>query len=237
MTNERLHYRTIALSRMTNSLITISNPRSPIAEAYRTLRTNLEFSNLDKTLRALLVTSAGAEEGKSTTLANLAVTIAQSGKRVILVDADLRRPTQHQIFTLKNNPGLTDMVRDDAMLAQPPLQDSGVANLQILTSGQLPPNPAEILGSKRMSEILTALLEHADIVLFDAPPLLAVTDAAVLASKVDGVLLVVSAGKTKRESAKKAQAQLEKINARIIGVVVNNVQVEKGAQYYYAENL
>ncbi len=220
---------------MPNTLITISNPRSPIAEAYRTLRTNLEFSNLDKSLRTLLVTSASAEEGKSTTLANLAVTIAQSGKRVVLVDADLRRPTQHQIFGLKNNAGLSDMVRDDAMLTQPPLQESGVQNLKVLTSGQLPPNPAEILGSKRMSEILAALLEHADMLLFDAPPLLAVTDAAVLSSKVDGVLLVVSAGKTKRESAKKAQLQLEKINARILGAVVNNVKAEKGAQYYYAE--
>ena len=221
---------------MTNTLITISNPRSPIAEAYRTLRTNLDFSNLDKTLLTLLVTSAGAEEGESTTLANLAVTIAQSGKRVILADADLRRPTQHQIFGLKNNAGLSDMVRDDAMLAQPPLQDGGVPNLHVLTSGQLPPNPAEILGSKRMSEILAALLEQSDIVLLDAPPVLAVTDAAVLSGKVDGILLVVSAGKTKREQAKKAQAQLEKINARIIGVVVNNVKAEKGAQYYYAES-
>lgn len=221
---------------MTNPLITISNPRSPIAEAYRALRTNLEFSNLDKSLRALLVTSAGAEEGKSTTLANLAVTIAQSGKRVILVDADLRRPTQHQIFELKNNVGLTDMARDDALLAAPPLQDSGVPNLQILTSGQLPPNPAEILGSKRMSDILAALLERADLILFDAPPVLAVTDAVVLSAKMDGVLLVVSAGKTKRENAKKARAQLEKINARILGAVVNNVKAEKGASYYYAES-
>lgn len=222
---------------MTNTLITISNPRSPIAEAYRTLRTNLEFSNLDKSLRAILVTSASAEEGKSTTLANLAVTIAQSGKRVILVDADLRRPTLHQIFGLKNSAGLTDMVRDDAILANPPLQDGSVPNLRVLTSGQTPPNPAEILGSKRMSEVLAALLEQADILLLDAPPVLAVTDAAVLSSKVDGVLLVVSAGKTKREKARQAQMQLEKINARIIGAVLNNVQAERGAQYYSSENL
>jgi non-specific protein-tyrosine kinase len=221
---------------MTNNLITISNPRSPIAEAYRTLRTNLEFSNLDKSLRTILVTSAGAEEGKSTTLANLAVTIAQSGKRVILIDADLRRPTQHQIFGLKNNAGLTDMVRDDAILANPPLQETNVPNLRVLASGQLPPNPAEILGSKRMADILAALLEHADMLLFDAPPVLAVTDAAVLSQKVDGVLLVVSAGKTKRENARKAQSQLEKINARVIGAVLNNVQAERGAQYYYSES-
>lgn len=219
----------------TQTLITISNPRSPVAEAYRTLRTNMEFSNLDKNLRVILVTSAGAEEGKSTTLSNLAVTIAQSGKRVILVDADLRRPTLHQTFGLKNSVGLTDMVRDETILANPPTQETTVPNLRVLTSGQLPPNPAEILGSKRMSEILAALLERADMVLLDAPPVLAVTDAAVLSSKVDGVLLVVSAGKTKRESARKAQAQLEKINARVIGAVLNNVKADSNAQTYYAE--
>lgn len=220
---------------MPNTLITISNPRSPVAEAFRTLRTNLEFSSLDKSLRTILVTSAGAEEGKSTTLANLAVTIAQSGKRVILVDADLRRPTQHQIFGLKSTPGLTDMVRDDALVANPPTQDSGVQNLKILTSGQQPPNPAEILGSKRLGEILDALLASSDMVLFDAPPVLAVTDAAVLASRVDGVLLVVSAGKTKRENARQAQTQLEKINARLIGAILNNASPDSNAQYYYSE--
>lgn len=219
----------------TQTLVTVSNPRSPVAEAYRTLRTNMEFSNLDKNLRTILVTSAGAEEGKSTTLSNLAVTIAQSGKRVILVDADLRRPTLHQVFGLKNSVGLTDMVRDETILANPPTQETNVPNLRVLTSGQLPPNPAEILGSKRMSEILAALLERADMVLLDAPPVLAVTDAAVLSSKVDGVLLVVSAGKTKRESARKAQAQLEKINAKIIGAVINNVKADSSAQYYSTE--
>jgi non-specific protein-tyrosine kinase len=217
---------------MTNTLITISNPRSPVAEAYRTLRTNLEFSNLDKSLRTILVTSAGAEEGKSTTLANLAVTLAQGGKQVILVDADLRRPTQHQIFGVRNTPGLSDMVRDDNLLANPPLQDTAVPSLKVLASGPLPPNPAEILGSTRLREILAALLERADIVLFDAPPVLAVTDAAVLSSRVDGVLLVVSAGKTKRENAKKAQAQLDKIKARVIGAVVNNVKADGGSSYY-----
>lgn len=220
---------------MTTTLITVTNPRSPIAEAYRTLRTNLDFSNLDKSLRALVVTSAGPDEGKSTTLANLAVTMAQGGKRVILVDCDLRRPTLHRLFSLKNNAGLTDMVRDDAALANPPLQDVSVPNLQVLTTGPLPPNPAEVLGSKRMEEILAALLARADLILLDAPPVIAVTDAAVLASKVDGVLLVVSAGKTKRDDAHKAQAQLEKVNARVVGAVLNNVKPEARTQYYYSE--
>src|SRR5512135_1835486 len=147
---------------MTNTLVTISNPRSPVAEAYRTLRTNLEFSGLDKPLRSMVVTSAGPDEGKSTTLANLAVTMAQAGKRVILVDCDLRRPSLQQIFDLRNNQGFTDLMRDEALLANPPLQETPVANLWVLTSGQLPPNPSELLGSRRMSEAIDGLLSHAD---------------------------------------------------------------------------
>lgn len=220
---------------MTDTLITISDPRSPVAEAYRSLRTNLEFSNLDKSLRSLLVTSAGADEGKSTTLANLAVTMAQAGKPVILIDCDLRRPSQHQIFNLKNSVGISDMVRDETALANPPLQDTAVPNLKVLTSGQLPPNPSEVLGSRRMEEIIAALLTRADILLFDAPPVIAVTDAAVLSSKVDGVLLIVSAGKTKRENAKKAQQLLEKVNARVVGAVLNNVKFDSSMQSYYSE--
>src|SRR5512146_2811025 len=124
-----------------NALITISNPRSPISEAYRTLRTNLEFSSLDKPIRSMVVTSAAPEEGKSTTLANLAVTIAQSGKKVILVDCDLRRPSLNNIFNARGSAGFTDMMRDDAMMTKPPLQETNVPNLRILTSGTLPPNP------------------------------------------------------------------------------------------------
>jgi non-specific protein-tyrosine kinase len=190
-------------------LITISNPRSPISEAYRTLRTNLEFSSLDKPIRSMVVTSAAPEEGKSTTLANLAVTIAQAGKQVILVDCDLRRPSLQQIFNARATPGFSDMMRDDALMQKPPLQETGVPNLRLLTTGTLPPNPSELLAARRMSDVITALQQQADIVLFDAPPIVAVTDAAVLSSKVDAVLLVVSAGKTKREHAKKAKALLE----------------------------
>lgn len=220
---------------MNNSLVTISNPRSPVAEAYHSLRTNLEFSSPDKPLRSMVVTSAGSDEGKSTTLANLAVTMAQAGKKVILVDCDLRRPSQHQIFHAANNTGLTDLVRDETLLANPPLQDTPVSNLKLLTSGQLPPNPSELLGSRRMDEIVAALLTRADMVLFDAPPIIAVTDAALLSAKVDGVLLVVSAGKTKREHARKARELLEKVNARLIGTVLNNVRLDSSLQYYYSQ--
>lgn len=218
----------------TSTLITIANPRSPVSEAYRTLRTNLEFTSLDKPIRSMVVTSASPEEGKSTTLANLAVTLAQAGKKVILVDCDLRRPSLHQIFGARNTPGFTDMMRDDTLMSQPPLQQTSVANLSLLSSGTIPPNPAELLASRRMSEVIAALQQHAEIVLFDAPPVIAVTDAAVLSSKVDAVLLVISAGKTKREHAKKAKALLEKVNAHLIGIVLNNVKGEAGLYQYYA---
>lgn len=217
-----------------STLITITNPRSPISEAFRTLRTNLEFSSLDKAIRSMVVTSAAPEEGKSTTLANLAVTIAQSGKKVILVDCDLRRPSLNQIFNARGAPGFTDMMRDDALMSKPPLQDTAVANLRLLASGTIPPNPSELLASRRMGEVIAALQALADMVLFDAPPVVAVTDAAVLANKVDAVLLVVSAGKTKREHAKKAKALLEKVNAHLIGTVLNNVKGETGLYQYYS---
>ena len=217
-----------------STLITLSNPRSTISEAFRTLRTNQEFSSLDKPIRSMVVTSASPEEGKSTALANLAVTLAQAGKKVILVDCDLRRPSLHQIFGVRSTPGFTDMMRDDALMNKPPLQETPVANLSLLSSGTLPPNPSELLASRRMSEVIAALQQQADMVLFDAPPIIAVTDAAVLASKVDAVLLVVSAGKTKREHAKKAKALLDKVNAHLIGTILNNVKGEGSLYQYYS---
>ncbi len=217
-----------------STLITVTNPRSPICEAYRTLRTNLDFSSLDKPICTMVVTSAAPEEGKSTTLANLAVTIAQAGKRVILVDCDLRRPSLNQLFDARSTVGFTDAMRDDALMAAPPLQETCVPNLFLLTSGTLPPNPSELLASRRMSEMIAALSQHADMILFDAPPVIAVTDAAVLASKVDAVLLVVSAGRTKREHARQAKALLEKVNARLLGTVLTNVKGEASLYQYYS---
>jgi non-specific protein-tyrosine kinase len=216
-----------------DELITVSEPRSPISEAYRTLRTNLDFAGLDQALETLVVTSAGVGEGKSTTLANLAVVSAQAGRKVILVDADLRRPTLHQTFGLDNETGLTTVMMDEAALASPPLRDTKIEGLSVLTSGPLPPNPADLMGSRRMEEVITALSEQADQILFDTPPVVAVTDAAVLATKVDGVLLVISAGKTRREYARTAVQRLEQINARLVGTVLTNVQLGAGFQGYY----
>lgn len=225
----------MVLDDRSSSLATLRTPRSPVSEAYRTLRTNLEFSSLDKPLKTLVVTSPGPEEGKSTTLANLAVTMAQAEKEVILVDCDLRRPSQHEIFGQSNDVGLTTMVVDEKAMSQPPLLEIGVPGLLLLPSGPLPPNPSELVGSRRMQEIIAALSERADVVLFDAPPIIAVTDAAVLASRVDGVLLVVKAGGTKRDHAQKAKALLDKVNAHLVGAVLNNVKLDTSYYSYYAE--
>jgi len=222
-------------NRHSDSLVTLASPRSPVSEAYRTLRTNLEFSSLDEPLKTMMVTSPGAEEGKSTTLANLAVTLAHAEKRVILVDCDLRRPAQHEIFGTSNDVGLTTMVVDEKVMRDPPLLETGVEGLQLLPSGPLPPNPSELVGSRRMGEIIKALSERADLVLFDAPPVIAVTDAAVLASRVDGVLLVIRAGATKRDHAKRAKALLDKVNAHVVGAVLNNVKMDTSYYQYYRE--
>lgn len=216
------------------NLITLLDPKSPISEAYRTLRTNIQFSQLDKPTRTIMVTSTTPEEGKSTTLANLAITFAQDGHKAILVDCDLRRPNIHRLFGLPNTDGLTSLALNEK-LTKLPLQETSVPNLRILTSGPLPPNPSELLGSARMDQIIASLKEEADYVLFDSPPIIAVTDAAVLGRKVDGVLLVVRAGKTKREHAAKAKLLLEKVNANILGVVLNNVKFESSLYCYYVE--
>jgi len=214
-------------------LITISDPTSPVAEAYRTLRMNLQFAALDKALRSVLITSPGPGEGKSTTLANLAVTMGQVDRRVIIVDSDLRRPHLHELFGLHNETGLTTMMLDDAALASPPLQETSVPGLRLLASGTLPPRPADLLGSQRMDKVIEALLSDADILLFDAPPVMAATDAVVLSTKMDGVLLVVSAGETKREAAQQALERLNKVNANVLGAVLANAEVSASLSGYY----
>lgn len=214
-------------------LITIEDPVSPASEAYRTLRMNLQFAALDVDLCTLLVTSPGADEGKSTILANLGVTMAQIGQRVILVDCDLRRPSLHAFFRRSNDTGLTSMVVEEHLFERPPLRDTEIENLRLLPSGPLPPRPSDLLGSQKMSTVLEELLQDADILLLDAPPIMAATDAAVLATKVDGVLLVVSAGATKREQAQRAVERLNKVNANIVGAVLNNARLETGIQGYY----
>jgi non-specific protein-tyrosine kinase len=215
------------------NLITLTDPRAPAAEAYRTLRTNLMFSSLDKPLRTLVITSPVPGEGKSTALANLAVTLAQSEHDTIIVDCDLRKPTQHELWGLDNVQGLTTMLLDEAALADPALQDVGVDHLRVVTSGPLPPNPADVLVSRRMDQVIAALKERADYVLFDVPPALAVTDAALLGLKVDGLLLVLRAGSSRRDHAARAKEELERVNVPIVGVVLVNAPSERAVGGYY----
>jgi non-specific protein-tyrosine kinase len=217
-----------------DSIITLTDPTSPAAEAYRTLRINLEFASVDEPLRTLLVTSSGPGEGKSTTLANLAVAMSDGDRTVILVDADLRRPSQHELFGLSNEHGLSDMFRTESAFDDPPLQSVPDSSLKVLTSGSLPPIPSQLLAARKMDEVIARLAERADVVLFDAPPVVAVTDASLLATKVDGVLLVVRAGDTRRDHVRAAKDRLEKVNARLVGAVLVNAPFDSSLERYYS---
>lgn len=212
-------------------LITLSRPRSAAAEAYRSLRTNLMFSSVEDPIRTLLVTSAARDDQKSVTLANLAVTFAQGGNKTILVDADLRQPMQHEIWGISNSRGLSGMMLDNKAMSDAPVQASEVDNLQIVTAGDLPPNPADLLGGKRMDAIITALTEQADYVLFDSPPVLAATDAALLGIKLDGALLAIRAGDTRRDHTAQARQALERVHVRIVGAVLTNAPRENRVAY------
>lgn len=212
------------------NLITLRDPGSAAAEAYRTLRTNILFSSLDKPLHTLLVTSTAPDEGKSTTLANLAVTMAQAEQRVLVVDCDLRRPSLHALFGAPNERGLTSAILEQGE-GPLPVQNTVVPGLTLLTSGPLPPRPGDLLGSRRMAQLIERLRAEADIVLFDTPPVGAVADAAALAPRVDGVLLVLHAGMTRRDRAREARQLLEKVKANIVGVVLNGAKLERGYTY------
>ena len=214
-----------------DAIVTLTDPHSAAAEAYRSLRTNIEFSGVDDRLRTLLVTSSTPADEKSATVANLAVAMADGDRQIVLVDADLRRPTQHTLFGLPNETGFTNLFRDDVILSNPPLHAIPNTSLKVLTSGPLPPIPGQLLASQKMGEVLTQLADLAEMVIFDAPPIITVNDASLLASKVDGVLLVVRAGGTKREHVKAAKDRLEKVNARLVGAVLTNARVDAALQY------
>lgn len=215
-------------------LIAWLRTKAPESEAYRTLRTNIQFSSVDKPVKTLMVTSSGPGEGKSTTTANLAVVMAQTGQKIIIVDTDLRRPVQHKVFGVPNNTGLTTaMLAVDPATVNDYLQPTEIENLFVLTSGPIPPNPSELLGSHRMKQVVDALGATADLVIFDSPPVLAVTDAVVLGRQVDGVLLVVDAGKTREQALTTAVGELHKVGANTLGVALNRLDTRRGGYYYY----
>ncbi|MFN8468107.1 MAG: polysaccharide biosynthesis tyrosine autokinase [Caldilineaceae bacterium] len=213
-------------------LISVSDPRHPIVEAYRRLRTNLQYYNLDANLTSLLLTSAEAGEGKSSSSANLAVVMAQSGVRVILVDADLRKPRQHRIFGVPRQPGLAEALRG-GFAPEVLRQVAGVPNLRLLTSGETVPNPAEVLGSQRMRQLVEQLHAEADIIIFDTPPLLAVTDAQIVGHLVDGALLVINSQKTSAGAVHRALESLAQVNVPVMGAVLNRLSGAGRSYYYY----
>jgi len=204
-------------------LATLVYPRSAAAEAYRTLRTNVDFTAVDDPIRTLVVTSAVSGEGKTVTAANLAIAFALAGRRVMLVDADLRRPSIHTIFNLPNTEGLTSLLYSDQANLDTIAHSNLHERLRVVTSGPLPPNPAELTGSERMRKVFERLKATADLVIVDSPPLQAVTDAAVLSSYLDGTILVIDASRTHRATIREAREALAKANARVIGVVLNRV--------------
>ena len=214
-------------------LLEVEEASFPILEAYRTLRTNLLVSSIDKPIETLIVTSPVPRDGKSTTVANLGVIMAQAGKSVILVDADLRRSSLHKIFQLPNRGGLTDVLLQGEPMLDGWLQETGVDNLRLLASGPLPPNPPELLGSQKMRRLFENLTQEADMVIFDTPPMLAVTDATVLAMMADGVLVITDAEKTRRGAIQETVENLRQAGANILGAVLNRVSLRGGEYSYY----
>jgi len=213
-------------------LIAAEQPRHPVTEAYRSIRTNLQFANIDGTLRTLLVTSAVTSEGKTTTAGNLAVVLAQSGLTVAMVDADMRKPTVHKLFGVPNHPGLVDGLLMDE---QEPLRycaEQTVPNLRVLPCGKVPPNPSELLGSQRMRQAVERIQEQVDVLIFDAPPVLSVADARILSTMVDGVLLVVNSG-TARGAIVSAVEALSHLDAPLFGIIFNRLTRTAASDYYY----
>ncbi|WP_169088042.1 CpsD/CapB family tyrosine-protein kinase [Paenibacillus sp. PL91] len=218
------------------NLITELNPKSPISEGYRMLRTNIEFSTINQKLQIIMVTSSKPSEGKSTTCANMAVAFAQANKKVLLIDADLRKPSQHHIFGKSNRTGLTTALFNQLKL-EDIIQFTGTENLSIIQAGPTPPNPSELLSSDQMADLLKTARERYDVIIIDTPPIMSVTDAQIVATQSDGVVLVVDSGKVKKDVALKAKALLEHVKARLIGVVLNKINRNHSDiySYYYGE--
>lgn len=214
-------------------LITLTHPSSPISEQYRTIRTNIQFAaSVDRRLQSMVITSSGPSEGKSTTAANLAIVFAKSGQRVLLVDADMRKPTVDQTFHLPNVRGLSTVLSTNQSVLES-CQPTFVDNLDVLTSGPKPPNPSELIDSKRMYQVEMELKKVYDFIIFDMPPVITVTDAQIMSSKVDGTLLVVRENVTSKESIAKAKEALGLVQARVLGVVYNGATNTRDQGYYY----
>jgi non-specific protein-tyrosine kinase len=216
-----------------NPIIASNQPRSPVSESYRSLRTNLQFAGVETPLHTLLVTSASPEDGKTSVVTNLATVLAQNDRNVVVIDGDLRRPRIHKVFQLSNHIGLTDYFLHTQDKLNGVIKKTNIKGLSVITSGGLPPNPSELLNSEKMFEAVHILAAQFNMVLIDTPPLLAVTDALVLSPRVDGVILVIDPNKTKRAAVRHAIEQLRQVKANLIGIVLNNIRVKRSQYYYY----
>ena len=221
----------MAVYMKSNEIISLINPKSPVTEAYRTLLTNIEYSSVDKQIQMIAVTSSAPSEGKTTTATNLAVAYSETGKNVLLVDCDLRKPRLHKVFNTSNLIGLTSVLASKSSLNDTvkPVKDG----LSILTSGPIPPNPVELIRSNMMEQLINTLRDLFDVVIFDTPPVGLVTDAAIISSKLDGVVLVVASGKSQIEATLSAKENLQNVNANLLGAVVTMIPIDpRGYQYY-----
>ena len=220
---------------MKRRLITREDPKSPISEAYRSLRTSLLYTDIDKETKSILVSSAGPGEGKTTTVANMAITYANLGKRTLLLDTDLRRPVVHQVLELQKEPGITNYLAKETKNFEDLIQKTEIENLYVVTSGIIPPNPSELLGSNKMSDLIKKLEEEWDIVLFDSPPLVAVTDATMISKEIDKIIMVVKVGQTDKKALEHTINSLENVGSPLGGVVMNAVTQKNsyGTYYYY----
>jgi len=218
-------------------LITYEDPKSPISESYRSLRTNIIYATNDEPIKSIIVSSPQPGEGKSTSTANLAIAFAQLKKRTLLVDADLRKPVQHNVFDVPREPGLADYLLKNHEKIDPIIHSTKVDNLSILSAGGLPPNPSELLGSSRMSELVDHLEQKWDIILFDSPPIVAVTDSSMISSEIDALVMVVKAGQTDRSAVDRALDTISNVKAPLIGAILNGVNQETLSgkySYYYS---
>lgn len=213
-------------------LITNLHPKAALAEAFRVLRTNIQFAALDKPLKTILITSAGPREGKSTTAANLGVAIAQSGRKVILLDGDLRRPSLHKFFRQARGVGLTSVLLGRTSMSEA-LVETGIDGLRLLPSGPVPPNPSEMLASQAFEKLLAELSDEAEYVLIDSPPSVAVADASLMAARADGTLLVVALGRVAKPMLTRAKEQLANAKANLLGTILTNVGPGTDYTYYY----
>lgn len=222
-----------AHSEKLNSLITLIKPSSIISEEFRTLRTNIQFSMVDKQLSTLMFTSAAPGEGKTTVASNVAIVFASQGKRVLLIDADMRNPSVHRLFNFVNHRGLTNLLTENKTSIQDVAHRTTKKNLFVLTCGLIPPNPSELLASKRMDQLIENMKKHFDLIIFDLPPILAVTDAQVMANKTDGTVFVVRDGVAEKHGLYKAKELLENVHANVIGVVYNDKKRTENPAYQY----